>query len=65
MAPLCVMLHSLPWLRSLSCCGPALTHREEEAEVLEENGILWAICICMSLPGAREESDNRPEPSWK
>lgn len=38
------------------------SHREEEAEVLEETGILWAICICMSLPRGREESDNRPEP---
>lgn len=58
MAPICVLLHSLPWLRSLSHCAPALTHREEEAET----GILWAICICKSLPGGREESDSRPEP---
>lgn len=49
------------------------SHREEEAEVLEETGILWATCIRMSLPRGREESDNRPEPevvalglpSWK
>lgn len=70
MAPICVLLHSLPWLRTYLA---VLSLTDKRRQRFWRKRILWAICIYMSLPGAREESDNGPEPevvalglpSWK